>query len=144
MTLGIWSQRIAEYLDPLTEIPTHIDRCHWTYRLGELLQPPEDRWWTLVGEPEDGKEGVELKHLLFERGLPLLAEMSSDSALRDLWLTGQGPGLTRFQRLQYLGVLLREIGPASEISSIMRQLTEHSKGKANEDYISNFAARLTE
>lgn len=41
-----------------------------------------------------------------------LHEDASDAAFRDEWLAGRSPGIGSMQRLMFLAILLKEIGPA--------------------------------
>jgi hypothetical protein len=130
-TLGVWSRRVAHFVgrDPQVEKPI-IDECHWTCRLGELLDEPDDRWWSFTGDSPDQSASKEVVDLVESRALPLLDRMSTDEALRDLWLSGTSPGLTDFQRLVYLSALIHEIGPRSLLRPVADELDRVTRGKS--------------
>lgn len=144
-TLGVWSRKVAEFHEGAhASCSVKLETCHWTCRLGELLNPPEDRWWTLENSDRHLSSTREVQRLVLDRGVPLLLEMSSDTRLRDLWLSGDGPGLTSLQRLQYLAVLLKDLGPRASFDPTIRQLTKQSAGKPIAGYVRSLIFRLTE
>lgn len=143
-TLGVWSHRVAQFdwLGEMNQQPS-IDRCHWTRRLGELLPEQQDHWWTLTGTVRDAQVAQEVTQLLTERALPLLSQMSSDEELRDVWLTGNAPGLTEFQRLMYLSSLLRSVGPAPALGPVLDELRKETAGTPLSSIARAHISRLT-
>jgi hypothetical protein len=62
-------------------------------------------------------------------GIPEIAKYIHDHNLRDLWLSDYSPSLTEFQRLLYLSVLLKEIGPIELLEPTLHKLKLVSTGK---------------
>jgi hypothetical protein len=67
---------------------------------------------------------------LLDQAVQELDSLAADEALRDLWLTGQGPSLTEFQRLRNLAVLLSVLGPEDALSRVMADLRQMSNATA--------------
>lgn len=100
INLGVYSQRLARE----GEKP-EVASCHWRTRLGNLMPAPQDRWWDVESEDDAGKASREVLSLLTDYGLPMLDQISSTSRLKELWRKNQSPGLTQFQRQEYLRML---------------------------------------
>lgn len=142
-TLGISNTRVAHFDDPESgDKRPSIEDCHYTVRLGELLPDRTDKWWTLRATREDEKIKRELIDLIMTAAVPRLEVMSNDQALRDLWLSGNAPGLTALERLRYLSILLRDIGPASELERTLEQLRRQSAGKPSASGVIAHICRL--
>ncbi len=95
-----------------------MSRTDWNLRLGFLLGLPQgqkDKWWTLTEVTSISDLAQELVELLRGAAIPEIRRLSSDVALRDYWLSGQGGGLSDRQRVSKLDVLLREIGPNAKL-----------------------------
>ena len=95
VNLGVSSKRILRFIGG-PERPT-VGDYHWKERLGFLGPQRDDIWWTVSSRSREPM--VEVVALLMESGIPELDRLSSDIALRDLWLTGRSPGLTEPGRL---------------------------------------------
>jgi hypothetical protein len=67
-----------------------------------LIPEQEDIWWTVTSEAEAEATGEELRELLETYGLPALERVSSIDRLRELWKSGRCPGLTDWERQEYL------------------------------------------
>ncbi len=80
-----------------------IGSCHFDVRmrLGELLQPREDRWWRYSGTCEEVTDRVKsVASLVAEFGLPWLAATDS-LANAALYNTGKLPEPDRLRREEY-------------------------------------------
>lgn len=104
VNLGVVSKPIAERMD---QIPANIPiwDAHWRQRLGHLIPEHTDKWWEVHDAEQAIQAGDEIISLLMIYGLPAIELVSSTSKLRELWQTGQSPGLTAGQRDQFLAVL---------------------------------------
>ncbi len=105
--LGVFLARLAEF-DAATfgrapKVPLASD-CHLRVRLGELDDPATERWWILDRETQLTEVTLQVTQRLETEAVPLLDKYSADEHLRDLWLSGRSPGLTKVQRLRYLAV----------------------------------------
>jgi hypothetical protein len=132
VNLGVASGELLKFFSPITsEKKPDIWDCHWRIRLGRLIWN-EDIWWSIDTEKSIDKLGQEILALLIEYAIPEIHKYQTDMALRDLWLSGSSPSLTEFQRLQYLSVLLNELGPSNLLEQILEKLKQVSKGKPTE------------
>jgi hypothetical protein len=128
VNLGVLSKRLlwlADNRDP-PKVQS-IGECHWRERLGVLLPARRDYWWS-VDDTRIAGSVTELEDALGSFGLPAMERVASDDDLRNLWLSGRSPGLTSFERLRYLSLLLVEIGPRSELDGVLAELRSQSKG----------------
>jgi hypothetical protein len=120
VNLNIWSKRIFKFLGG--EGKPDGDDHHWHRRLGFLTPQNSDLWWTVSADSSEAMD--EAIQLLERHALPELAQLATDVALRDLWLSGQSPGLTEQQRLIYLSTLLALIGPPEQLPIIKQQMRD--------------------
>lgn len=144
VNLGIWNRRVATFDDPEPGAKRELtfEACHWSTRLGNLRTPPRDEWWTIDGSPRDAIERTAIEDLLVEKALPELERLSVDRALCDLWLSGQAPGRTAFQRLYDLSILLAQIGPLDRLPGVLRELGEATRRGGMAFSVSNHERRL--
>jgi Domain of unknown function (DUF4304) len=128
VNLGVASDRLLKFFSPdKIKRPTIWD-CHWRIRLGYLMNK-KDVWWKVDEQTSVENLGKEilppLKNLAFQE----INQHISDESLRDLWISGQSPSLTEFQRLMYLSVLLEELGPSELVEPTLMKLKQISEGK---------------
>jgi hypothetical protein len=127
INLGVRSHRVDRFLR--RRDPRHMSTYHWRARLGALQLPHVD-WWATLDETTDVNSHVETVVGLFERdALPAIDGLSSDEALRDLWPTDRGPGLTKVQRLMYLSILVHDLGPRELLPTVIDELAQVAYGK---------------
>lgn len=79
-----------------------IAGAHWRQRLGFLLQDKRDLWWVVSTLHQAEIAAHEISSQVTSYALPTLASLSNTQALIELWQTGQSPGLTEYQRKDYL------------------------------------------
>ncbi len=129
VNLGIASSRLLRFSSVrYSENGPKLWDCHWHRRLGELING-EDIWWTI--EPRTSIDTLDeqiLNHLV-KFAIPEIEQYLDEVKLRDLWLSGFSPGLTEFQRLMYLSVFLKELGPHELLKPTLSKLKEISSGK---------------
>ena len=75
---------------------------HWHQRIGHLLPAKDDVWWSIHTVEEGTSIAAEIVGCIERFGLPALAQVSTLSALRQLWESGRSPGLTQAQRVRFL------------------------------------------
>jgi hypothetical protein len=107
INLGIYSFLVGDR-EGYKNVEPELAACHWRKRLGRFLPKPEDKWWELNNEESSRIAGEEICALLKEKALPELEQFSSTSELKQLWVTGESPGITEFQREKYLGMLANQ------------------------------------
>jgi hypothetical protein len=110
VNLGVASRHLLQVLGDEARRPT-VDRCHWRVRLASIRDRARECWWTIDAATNADSIASEVIESLEAIGLPALDLLSSEVALRDLWLEGRSPGLTSVQRLMNLSALLDKYGP---------------------------------
>jgi hypothetical protein len=129
INLGVASSRLLESLSAKHRgLNLSIADCHWTNRIGNLQLSRHDKWWTISRETHQGDLGAEIVKCLMEFAVPEIEKHLSDEALRDLWISGTAPGLTDFQRLVYLSLLLKTIGPNDLLQKTVQEMRLISDG----------------
>jgi hypothetical protein len=123
INLGIASGRLLDFLSAKRRgLGLTIDDCHWASRIGALLPPRHDKWWTINCETSLEDMGRGIVRCLMDIATPEIEKYLSDDALRNLWLSGKSPGLTSFQRLVYLSALLKIIGPRDLLQKTIQEM----------------------
>lgn len=98
--------------------------CHWATSIQEplLVRAYFNRPWSIRDEAEVPRLADEIENVMAEHALPALDQYVSDEALRDLWLQSSKFARFRIAHLEYLAILLSELGPLSESSSVLEKL----------------------
>jgi hypothetical protein len=91
------------YLDDLS-IPGYLHR-HYVKNIGKYTGQLEDKWWTIYNLPTALSAQQEITDILKTKVLPELNQLQSTNDLAALWNTQIGPGLTQYQRDEYLSLL---------------------------------------
>jgi hypothetical protein len=123
--LGITSSRVLSFFNEDFDSGDRVDitdSC-WRERIGAVFGS-DDIWWTVTSEAEAETIAEEIRATLERDTLPFLIEIASDERLRDIWRTGRSPGLTELQRLMNLGILLRQLGPTTELDALKASLID--------------------
>jgi len=84
--------------------PNFLD-SHWSERIGHFLLEGGDKWWEMNDSEGAVRAGAEITNILKLHGLPALEALAATERLRQLWQSGQRPGLTDFERKKYLALL---------------------------------------
>jgi hypothetical protein len=87
-------------LSPLT-----FDPIHFRKRIGSYLDAPLDKWWSIHSDKTAISSSNEIIELLINKALPELELFQSTEDLANLWKEDKCPGLTDFQRKEYLSLL---------------------------------------
>ena len=129
INLGVASRLLIRfYLGENDVTKLSLDGCHWRTRLGLLTAAEEDVWWSIAEETSITDVGEMVCGYIEKLALPELEKYSSDRALCDLWLSGPAPGLTNFQRLMNLSVLIRALGLVGQEPIVLNELRRASEG----------------
>jgi hypothetical protein len=127
---GIWSKRIQNFLGQVGQNKKpDIWDAHWRVRIGNLLSEKNDIWWTFTNGTNIEELGKTILNIVKDYAFPAILEFISDEALRDLWLSGKSPSITEFERLLYLAVLLKQIGPLENLDTTIKKLKDVTKNK---------------
>jgi hypothetical protein len=119
--LGVASCRLLERGGE-TPAAVGVEGCHWRRRL--VREGTTETWWNVCDEATAARSGDEVAGALRIQGLPSMEHLCDDRALRDLWISGDSPGLTDVQRLVNLTVLLQSLGPAAELSAVLGKIKQ--------------------
>jgi len=103
VNLGIFSLSLALKVGN-TRRPNILD-AHWRERLGYFLPAPHDKWWEVASDEEANVVGEKIAELVQSAAMPAMFGIASTAKLKSLWETGKSPGLTEYQRQQYLRAL---------------------------------------
>jgi hypothetical protein len=142
VNLGIASSTLFDFYAKEVEQPK-IEDCHYQQRIGFLLPQNHDKWWTINSETDMDGLCVELKKILSEYAFIELERYSSNSALRDLWLSDKCPGLTDTQRLMNLTVLLKKNGPKDIFKEVLEGMRLTTENKPTAPTIERHIQKLT-
>lgn len=121
INLGVASVILFTFFSNAIKRPK-IEDCHWRQRIGFLLPQHSDVWWTIDSKTKHDKLCNEIIGCLNTYALPAIESFSDDYKLRDLWLSGEAPGLTEIQRLMNLYVLVKKIGPRDILNEIAEEM----------------------
>jgi len=89
------------------EKTTTID-AHLRLRIGMFLPQRRDKWWELAETKEAAGVASEIGELVHNKAVPFIEQHIANSSLLAMWESGVSPGLTDFQRLQFLEKLRRK------------------------------------
>jgi hypothetical protein len=115
---GVHSALLSRRLQEDPESMFDIWNAHWRERINE----DGCEKWLRVSSHEPPEQVAQ--RLLGAMEVPSLelSEKESNAALRDVWLSGQAPGISHLQRLLYLSILLHEIGPRERLDEVLSEL----------------------
>jgi hypothetical protein len=102
---------LAIVLHALASRDNHdIWNSHWRKRIGDFMPEPWDHWWICSTDETARRAGREMAELLENQALSEMEQLASRAAMIALWNSGRSPGLTEYQRAEYLRELahLRE------------------------------------
>jgi hypothetical protein len=143
VNLGVASGHLRSFFSGQKPKLPAVSECHWSTRLG-FLQAGQDKWWEVVrGTALDSLE-LEIRQLLFERGIPEIKKHLDDTSLRDLWLAGRSPGLTEIQRLMNLVVVLKASGPPDLQDVYIEQLLKRTANRPTSGKVTWLLSKLGE
>ncbi|MCW3466636.1 DUF4304 domain-containing protein [Chitinophaga nivalis] len=107
INLAVSSTVLRKFEDKdLTKMPG-IVRCHWTERIGFLMPVNKDFWWEIDATTDLLALSREIIEILVQKGIPEIKKHMSDHALIAHWIRGESKGLTDFQRMVNLVILLK-------------------------------------
>jgi hypothetical protein len=83
-------------------------------RLGFFLPKPSDTWWRIDATTRPTAIAEEILDALVKLANPEMKKFMVDAHLRELWASGDAPGLTEVERLKCLSLLLKPTGAGSD------------------------------
>ena len=122
VNLGVASQRLLLHFSSTPpDTKPDIWDCQWRIRLGHLIEN-KDKWWSIDNETDIDQLVKLLQDYLLSLAVPEIKKYIDDESLRDLWLSGKSPSLTKIERLRYLRMLVKDLGPYDQLADIEQQL----------------------
>jgi len=118
LNYGVYSALIGSKFQDDPAAATDILRAHWRKRLSG---GGREKWLTIAATdlPDDSAQVIVDAA---ESILPELVAHSTNQALRDEWLGGASPGLTKMDRLLHAAVVVNEIGPLEKVAGVVGEL----------------------
>lgn len=141
VNLGVWVPEVARYQPggtPTGFVPEHS--CHVRARIGDLADPPEERWWDLEGEWPD--VAADVVRTLDERGLPFLEHFATRDAIVADWLPVVRGTLDEPAARIAIAIILAVRGDRTGARRILRDQYALSAHSAERRYLEDLAARL--
>lgn len=130
INLGVVSGPLRDFIqgEKLSDIPDITD-CHWSKRIGQLLPEGNDYWWQ-IGNSENFEALVyEINEVLQSIAAVEIHQNITDEMLLQQWIKGSSPGITEYQRLEYLAILLKFYAD-DRFKVAAENLIAFSKGKS--------------
>jgi hypothetical protein len=125
---GVYSARIASKFPNDSPPGFDVAAAHWRKRLSEDGREK----WLQVRETDSPAESARTMLRCLEGVLVQLEEHSTDQALRDEWFTGSSPGIGKMQRMLFLAILVKEIGPPERLEEVVEDLRTFVSGTVHE------------
>lgn len=104
VNLGVYLPLLGKQLGDLKQRVAPSD-YHWSARLGHLLKPPKDCWWTVSSTSDVDELLATIVELVEHLALPKLQTLASTQRLFDHWSAGGYGGITELERERYVGAL---------------------------------------
>ncbi len=101
VNVGVFAPAV-EYADVRDRMRPSIAGAHWRWRLGSLSPEKKDLWWSVCTPAEAGAAARDIASRLSLYALPALAAVPNLQALVEVWKSGRCPGLTEYQRTDFL------------------------------------------
>jgi hypothetical protein len=138
LNYGVHSARVARRMQEDARAADDVWRAHWHSRIAD---GGRGRW--IVLSPERTVDDVAGELVAYaERAVAELESHQSDQSLCDEWLTGRSPGLTEFQRLLHLVILLEELGPPARLDEALASLRNFVDGTPQAGLVRHYLGAL--
>jgi len=102
VNIEIYSSTVYKLQD--TSMPAKFSR-HFTKRIGSFLDNPHDKWWAIENDREANEAANEISDIISAKVLPTFDNLKTTNDLASLWRQNKCPGLTEYQRKEYLSLL---------------------------------------
>ena len=108
INLGVVSGALRDFIqgEKLLDTPD-LTECHWSKRIGELLPEGVEYWWQIQSTESFGALVNEINEVLQSIAIAEIHQNITDEMLLQQWIKGSSPGITEYQRLEYLAILLK-------------------------------------
>jgi Domain of unknown function (DUF4304) len=95
----LWDVTIPQLKD------AQIVDAHLSQRIGHLLPEHQDKWWQISSLVNFEQLSGEIVDLVSSKAVPYISNFFNTNSICALWESGKSPGLTEFQRVQFLSKL---------------------------------------
>lgn len=129
INLDIFSGAIRDFLEggKVNSAPK-TGGSHWNKRIGFLLPEKKDYWWTITDATNIAALEKEITDIVSSIAIEEIRKNIVDENLIHQWKQAVSPGITEFQRLQYLAILMKFTGHP-DYTDVANQLLAYSSGK---------------
>lgn len=130
INLGVVSGVLRDFIqgEKLLDTPD-LTECHLCKRIGDLLPEGTDYWWQIDNTESFGTLVNEINEVLKSIAIVEIHKNISDEMLLQQWIKGSSPGITEYQRLEYLAILLKFYAD-DRFQIAAENLIAFSKGKS--------------
>jgi len=124
---GVYSACVGTKLGDDPSASLHVEEAHWRKRLRESGREK----WLLVKATDSVNECAKAILSALDGVLLELHAHAENEQLRDTWLAGQSPGIGRMQRLLFLAILVKQLGPADRLRDVVAELRQLVSGSVH-------------
>lgn len=135
INLGTCSNLLRKIKERDLKVKPIIAECDWKKRIGFLLPAKNDHWWTIDKNTNLTKLTEEISSIIKDQIIPEIMNYIRDEQLEKHWRTGNSEGLTEYQRIENLTLILKEKN-SKDLPSIVSIIREEVKGKPLERSVS--------
>lgn len=128
INVGIFCNRIAQFVDGVENDHPCVWDCHLKQRIGFLMPDKKDMWWSLTSEEAPGLR-EQVASLVSDIAIPYVQNHMSDDALYALWMAGECPGVRNVQRGVFLSTLAKLDGKEADLRKACQELRDLCEGK---------------
>jgi len=106
INLGVVCGDLLDYTHTITQLKdAQIVDAHVSQRIGFLLPEHQDKWWQINDSTSFESLSREIFDLVSNKVVPYISNFLNTNSVCSLWESGKSPGLTEFQRVQFLSKL---------------------------------------
>jgi hypothetical protein len=138
LNYGAYSARVGGKLGDDASSSLDVAKTHWRKRLS---QGGREQWLS-VKAADLADETAKLILSAVDGALQELNEQSTDEKLRDTWLAGLSPGIGAMQRLLFLAILVKDLGPAERLPTVIAELRQLVSGSVHEGLVERQLAMI--
>lgn len=133
--IGTYSHCVAEFMFARLNLnppgqPEYSD-CHWKQSvLDNLNDPMKVEWWSLLPISSGWSTAESPIHFFTEIVTQALFEVDkylTDAQLKEYWLSGGGPEISKFMSRRFASILLKASGDKEQLENVLECLEGNSK-----------------
>lgn len=137
VNIGTSSATVRPYRNQNLKKKPEVEEGEFNERIGFYLNERKDHWWTLREGDNVNALSDEIIRILDEIAVPEIEKYITDEGLLEQLMSGRCPGLTGFQRLIYLAILLKKLDP-ERLVSYLPELFERASAARKENDVREY------